>query len=172
MLAQESCCTRSRVGGRSCQRKRVQVRFSAAVLAFVVVAHQFRQKSASISEATSRRRFQCFCCASRACCPNWEHACVSFMFFFCAKVTVVHLMSCERCFVSSASSSRVKTLRAAVMEARELLRSILGMSRFAPNPKAVDILRQEGSSRRMRQLCANVKGLRKVGQHKIDHVPT
>ena len=58
--------------------------FSVAVLTLVVVAHQFRQKSASISDATSRRRFQCRCCASRTCCPKLGTCVCEFhVFFFC-----------------------------------------------------------------------------------------
>ena len=77
--------------------------------------------------------------------------CEFHVFFLCeGDSDPLHVLRKEF-FASSATSSRVKTLRAAVMEARELLRAILGMSRFAPNPKAVNILRQGGGSWRMRQ---------------------
>ena len=83
MLAQESCCTRSRVGGRSCQRQRVQVRFSVAVLTLVVVAHQF---SAEVGLPFRMRRlavvFNAVAAQVETCCPNWETRVCEIHFFF------------------------------------------------------------------------------------------
>ena len=102
MLAQASCCTRLLVDGRSRsrQRQRVQVRFAVAVLTLVVVATQFRQKAASISKATSRRRCSMPLLRKSNMMPKQgTRVCEFHVFFFLAESTMVHFMCCENCFL-------------------------------------------------------------------------
>ena len=56
MLAQESCCTSRLVVGRSWSRHRQRAQGRFFDVAQVQVTRKFRQRAASISETTSRRR--------------------------------------------------------------------------------------------------------------------
>ena len=89
MLAHTSCCTRFLVAGRSWSRHRQRAQGRFVDVARVPVAKQLRQKAASISEATCRRRIsRRLLRKSNTMHPNWRT--LVWVFIFLAKSTVTH----------------------------------------------------------------------------------